>query len=165
MKKVLSRGFTLIELLVVIAIIGILASIVLVSLNSARSKGKDTRVISDVNQARTQLEADVTGSVYSDVYNVTTSGTDLTASYTTNGPGAANLTTLNADANSNGGQNMTIFVNTNGTSGSATVANAIAYAIYGKTSTGYYCVDYTGNNLTNSGGGSIPAAGGAITCH
>lgn len=50
------KGFTLIELLVAIAIIGLLASIVLVSLNSARIRAKDSRIISDVQQMRELAE-------------------------------------------------------------------------------------------------------------
>ncbi len=54
--KSLRKGFTLIELLVVIAIIGILSSVVLASLNTARDKGANAAAKANLNNSRAQAE-------------------------------------------------------------------------------------------------------------
>lgn len=78
MKK---KGFTLIELLVVIAIIGLLATLAVVALNSARSKARDSRRVSDLKNISTALEL-----YYNDQssYPVVATGTTLGVSGSTN---------------------------------------------------------------------------------
>lgn len=83
------RGFTLIELLVVIAIIGILSSVVLASLNSARTKARDTRRIADLKQIQIALE------LYFDANSKYP--TSLTQLVTSGGASGASLSSLPID--------------------------------------------------------------------
>ena len=143
MKKY-TRGFTLIELLVVIAIIGILSSVVLVSLNSARTKAGDARVISDVQQVRTALETGYDGTGYPDLASNDFTGTAKAA--------GTPIGKLIADAVANSGA-ITVFTATASTS----------YAVYGKLPSKlpvltYFCLD-------SKGGASQAAnASSTITC-
>ncbi len=76
MMKKFNRGFTLIELLVVIAIIGILSSVVLASLNTARGRGADAAIKSNLANARAEAEIFYdTGSTYDGV--CATTGTNV----------------------------------------------------------------------------------------
>jgi len=73
------RGFTLIELLVVIAIIGILSSVVLASLNTARDKGNDAAIKSNLANLRAQAELFYDGNTavgYSGLFDDTNDGVD-----------------------------------------------------------------------------------------
>lgn len=83
-KKVYTKhyrsGFTLVELLLVIFIIGLLASIVVVAVNSARIKARDGRRIADVTQVRNAVEmfADQSGTFPSTGGNWQDSGSNPT---------------------------------------------------------------------------------------
>ncbi|KKW10791.1 MAG: hypothetical protein UY50_C0026G0018 [Parcubacteria group bacterium GW2011_GWA2_49_9] len=101
----LKAGFTLIELLVVIAIIGILSSVVLASLNSARTKTRDTKRVADIKQLQIALE----------LYY------DANSEY----PGA-----LTALVGSSGGASLSVLpVDPRGTGNETNVANGYKYAI------------------------------------
>ncbi len=126
MKNTYKRGFTLIELLVVIAIIGILASVVLASLNTARDKGANAAAKSNLNNMRAQAEI---------IYDSASPN-----SYATVCSHATISQALNAATSSTGG-------GTAGNDGDGEcVSNANAWAAWVnlKGLTGAYCVDSTG---------------------
>ncbi len=60
-KKSFLGGFTLIELTISIAIIGILSTIIIVSLNSARQKSRDAKRVRNIEEIRTAIELYIAG--------------------------------------------------------------------------------------------------------
>lgn len=91
MLKKSSKGFTLVELLVVIAIIGILATLATVSLNSARSKARDAKRISDLKQMATAMELwNTDNNTYVKACNSTSESAGLITSDVTSGCTVAN---------------------------------------------------------------------------
>jgi type IV pilus assembly protein PilA len=129
-----NRGFTLIELLVVIAIIGILSSVVLASLNTARGKGADAAIKANLSNARAQAELYYDSN--SNKYHP--SATSLTQDEGVCGSGA---NTIGAAVDA-AGSTATCAANT-----TSWVAKAPL-----STSGTYFCVDSTGAATTTTSG-------------
>ncbi len=145
MKKY-NKGFTLIELLVVIAIIGILASIVLVSLNTARSKGRDASASGSMSSVRAAAE------IYFDTNN---NNYDLVCTDV----GSTLPALLNAASAQTGGP--ALWSDAGATVSCDSDASAYYAAVVLNDTTNDFCVDSTGF------AGKIPtgtAGGTAFTC-
>jgi prepilin-type N-terminal cleavage/methylation domain-containing protein len=154
-----SKGFTLIELLVVIAIIGVLASIIIVTLNNGQTRGKNAGVKSNLANARTQAQVfyntnSVANLTFTNVCNNGPVGTPPVQGIGSAVLAAAKITGLTAVGSDTGGSTSTATCND-----SAGAWAAEAPLVGG----GMWCVDSTNKSVETSG--TSLSSGTDYTCN
>jgi len=148
MKKMnFKKGFTLIELLVVVAIIGILASVVLASLNTARAKGADAAIKANLDGIRAQAEI-VYDATSPNAYGTAANASSCSAP--TAGSVFANTTVLAALAAAITSSGGTSFCGSSIGTGSAWMASVQLKANTAQ----WWCVDSTGVSKVEASVGS-----------
>lgn len=164
LNKKLSKGFTLLELLVVIAIIGILAAVILASLNSARGKGSEAALKSNIKTITTQaaIYYDANGEYYSSA-NVFPGSNTTTCTFANTflaDTVIARAITSVISANPTGTRLCVIGTVTGGSS----LVNswALVFPLV-QTPNTYWCIDYLGASRDKNLSGSAYNGTGATT--
>ncbi len=153
-----NRGFTLIELLVVISIIGLLSSIVLASLKTARDKATQGAIKASLTSIRNEMELYYLSNSHYGLSPVSTSIVSCTGTNAGGGFSSGNLPAIISSIYRNGGQSSNTICSFD-VSGAGTQAQKWSFSTQYKDG-GQICIDSTSGRIQGGVGDDYQAGNG-----